>query len=259
MKVNSTFKRLYLDIETSPNIGFFWQAGYKLNIPHDNIIQERAIICVCYKWAHEKEVHSLEWKKGNDKQLLIQLVKIMNEADEIVGQNSDNFDMKWLRTRCLFHKIPMQPEYNQVDTYKLAKKYFRFNSNKLDYMSSFLGHGNKMSTGYSLWKDIVLDNSAKAMALMVKYCKRDILLTEKVHQNMIPFVKHKTHVAVLNGFTKLDCPECSSTHTQSRGYWITAAGTKKNKCQCQDCGKWYSVAQTTFVKEMYNRFRKDKV
>ena len=251
------FKRLYLDIETSPNIGFFWQAGYKLNIPPENIIHERAIICVCYKWEHEKTVKSLQWKKGKDKELLVELIKVMNEADEIVGQNSDNYDIKWLRTRCLFHNIPMQPEYNQVDTYKLAKKYFRFNSNKLDYMSSFLGHGNKLHTSYSLWKDIVLNNCEKAMNTMIKYCKKDVLITEKVHKSMIPFIKHRTHVAVLKGFSKIDCPECGSTNTQSRGYWISAAGVKKNKCQCTDCGKWYSVAQTTYRKELNNRERKD--
>ena len=50
MKVTSSFKRLYLDIETSPNIGMFWESGYKKNISYDNIIKERAIICICYKW-----------------------------------------------------------------------------------------------------------------------------------------------------------------------------------------------------------------
>jgi NAD(P)H-hydrate repair Nnr-like enzyme with NAD(P)H-hydrate dehydratase domain len=54
----------------------FWTAGYKLNIGHDNIIKERAIICICYKWAGEKEVHSLTWdNKQNDKSLLEKLQK----------------------------------------------------------------------------------------------------------------------------------------------------------------------------------------
>jgi DNA polymerase elongation subunit (family B) len=242
------FKRLYFDIEVSPNIGFFWQPGYKLQIPHDNIIKERAIICVCYKWEHEKEVHSLEWKKGNDKQLLIKFLKVLNEADEIVGQNSDNFDVKWLRTRCLYHKIEMMPTYSSVDTYKLAKQYFRFNSNKLDYMSSFLGYGNKIHTEYDLWKKIVLDNDPKAMQSMVKYCKKDVLLTEKVHQAMKNYTKHKTHVGVTIGETKIDCPECGSDHIQSRGYSITAAGTKFKRCQCQSCGKWYQVNLNVYNK-----------
>ena len=61
-------KRLFFDIETSPNIGMFWTAGYKLNISHDNIIKERAVICICYKWEDDKDVYYLQWdSKQNDK------------------------------------------------------------------------------------------------------------------------------------------------------------------------------------------------
>ena len=64
-------RRLFFDIETSPNIGLFWEAGYKKNIDVSNIIQERAIICICYKWEEEKEVYSLQWdSKQNDKAML---------------------------------------------------------------------------------------------------------------------------------------------------------------------------------------------
>src|SRR6056297_181468 len=50
-------KRLYFDIETSPNVTLTWRTGYKLNIPHDNIMEERAIICICYKWEGSDEVY----------------------------------------------------------------------------------------------------------------------------------------------------------------------------------------------------------
>ena len=70
----SQIKRLFFDIETSPNIGLFWEAGYRKTISPDNIIKERAIICICYKWEHEEEVHSLTWDKNqNDKKMLEQL------------------------------------------------------------------------------------------------------------------------------------------------------------------------------------------
>ena len=114
------FRRLFFDIETSYNVVSTWRVGYDINITHDNIIKERAIICICYKWASEKKVHSLQWNKGNDKQMLIDFIKILNSADEIVGQNSDRFDMKWVRTRCLYHGILMFPSYQTVDTMKLA-------------------------------------------------------------------------------------------------------------------------------------------
>jgi hypothetical protein len=59
----SKIKRLFFDIETSPNIGLFWAAGYKKNISPDNIIKERAIICIAYKWADDDKTYVLTWDK----------------------------------------------------------------------------------------------------------------------------------------------------------------------------------------------------
>jgi len=250
------FKRLFFDIETSPNVGFFWTAGYKLNISPDNIIKERAIMCICYKWEDEKTVHSLEWKKGDDKKLLIEFMKVMNQADEIIGHNSDNFDVKWVRTRCLYHDIPAIPDYTTIDTYKLAKKYFRFNSNKLDYISSFLGYGHKLHTGFDLWKGILLDNDEKCMKKMVEYCKKDVILLEKVFERLKPFVKHTTHRGVHTGGEKVDCPECGSDNIIFRGQRISAAGTKFHRCSCNKCNKWFQVAATIYNKIMNERSSK---
>jgi len=146
--MDKKIKRLFFDIETSPNIGLFWTAGYKQNISHENIIKERAIICICYKWAGEDEVHSLTWDKNqNDKKLLEQFIKILNDANEIIGHNGDRFDLPWIRTRCLYHRIPIFPNYTTLDTLKNSRSKFKFNSNKLDYIASFLGLGKKIHTG----------------------------------------------------------------------------------------------------------------
>lgn len=252
-------KRLYIDLEVSPNIVLAWRAGYKLNISHEDIIQERAIICVCYKWEGDTQISSMRWNKGDDKELVEKFSKVLLQATEVVAHNCNNFDIKWFRTRCLYHGIPCPPDLKTVDTLKLAKSNMLFNSNKLDYIGSFLGLGNKLKTSYNLWKDILLNNSKKAMDEMVEYCKRDVQLLEEVHHKLINYSKHKTHYGVLNGGTKIDCPECASTNTHSRGYWISAVGVKKNKCQCNDCGKWFSVAASTYVKELNERNRKDKI
>jgi len=79
--LKSKRKRLFFDIETSPNVGFFWSAGYKLNITPDSIIQERAIICICYKWEDEKEVYFLQWdSKQNDKRMLQSFIEVAKSA-----------------------------------------------------------------------------------------------------------------------------------------------------------------------------------
>ena len=134
--LKTTRRRLYFDIETSPNIGLFWSAGYKQTIDYSNIIQERAIICICYKWEDEKEVSYLTWdKKQCDKKMLQEFIKVANTADELIGHNGDKFDLAWIRTRSLLHKIDMFPTYKTVDTLKISRSKFRFNSNRLNYIA----------------------------------------------------------------------------------------------------------------------------
>lgn len=128
-------KRLFFDIETSPNVVFSWRIGNKISLSPDNIINERAIICICYKWENDERVFHLTWNKGDDKEMLQRFSTIINSADEVIGQNSDRFDIKWVRARCIFHDIPVSVKFNSIDTLKMAKAGFNFNSNKLNYLS----------------------------------------------------------------------------------------------------------------------------
>lgn len=180
---------LYFDLEVSANIVFSWRIGRDINISHDDIIQERAIICACYKWSDEDEVHFIQWDKGNDKELLTKFAKIIDSADIIVGQNSDRFDIKWLRTRCIQHGIPISSKFNSIDTLKMMRAGFNFNCNKLDYIGQFLGVGEKIKTSYDLWKDITLKDDKNAMKQMITYCQQDVLLLEKVYNKLKPYCK----------------------------------------------------------------------
>ncbi len=183
-------RRLFFDIETSPNTVFSWSVGRKINIDHSNILDERAVICVCWKWEGNDTVGYLKWNKGDDKQMLKEFCKILNSADEIVTHNGDSFDVKWLRTRCLLHGIEMNPKFKSIDTLKVARKYFRFNSNRLNYLGQYLGVGQKIHTEFSLWKD-VMKGDAAALANMVTYCQQDVRLLEQVYNKLKPYMYEK--------------------------------------------------------------------
>jgi len=234
-------KRLYFDIETSPNIGFFWTAGFKLNISTESIIKERAIICICYKWEEDKVTHSLNWdSKQNDKKMLQEFIKVANEADELVGHNGDKFDLAWIRTRCLFHRIDMFPTYTTIDTLKVARSKFKFNSNKLNYIAKYLGIGQKIHTEYDLWKDIVLNKDKDAMDKMIKYCKMDVILLEKVHKELSLHIPAKTHYGVIFGGDRGSCPECGSDDLVRNNKRVTATGVVKVQMRCNTCGKFHT-------------------
>ncbi len=240
-------KRLYFDLETSPNVGYFWRAGFKLNIGTENIIQERRIICVSWKWDGEDKVHNLTWDKNqDDKQLLIDFIKIANESDEIIGHNSDRFDVKWLRTRCIYHRVPMFPNYRSLDTLKKAKAHFNFNSNKLDYIAKFLGVGSKVKhEGFDMWRKC-MEGDEEALKAMVHYCDGDIIILEDVFTVMQNYIKHNTHAGTLNGGFKFSCPNCGSEDVHLHKNNVTALGTIKRQMNCGTCDYTYETSNSAY-------------
>jgi len=255
----NTFRRMFWDIETSPNIVTSWRIGYKLQISADNIIKERAIICICWKWEGEEEVYSLTWDKNQcDKTLLEKFVKEINKADEAIGQNSDKFDERWFRTRCIFHDIPTFPKYKSVDTLKMAKKGFYFNSNRLDYMGKFLGCGQKIKTEFDLWKRICLENDKDALKFMVEYCKQDVNLLEQVYHKLEKYSEPKTHLGVALGGERWDCPKCASDKVFVNKTRISAAGIEKKQMNCKKCGFTYTISGNVFRNYQEHRLKEER-
>ena len=239
-------KRLFFDIETSPNIVFCWSAGYKINIGYENILKERAIICICWKWEGDDQVYSLEWNKGDDKKMVLEFYKVFISADEIVGHNGDNFDIKWFRTRCLIHGIKSMPPVVTHDTLSIARSRFRFNSNRLDYIGQYLGFGGKIKTEFDMWKAICLNNDKDAMDKMVKYCKQDVVLLEKIFNKLTGFGMVKSHAGVMEGGEKHHCPQCASPNTIYKGVRVTAFGIKRFRMTCKDCKRFFTVSSRTY-------------
>ena len=247
-------RRLFWDIETSPNVVFAWRTGYKINLSEDSIIHERKIICIGYKWEEDEEATVLRWDENqNDKQMLVEFLKVANEADEMVHQNGDQFDLPWFRTRCLMHGLQCMPDYKTCDILQWARRKFYFNSNKLDYMAKVLGLGSKIKTGFGLWREIVLNNCPEAMNKMTAYCGHDVILLQKVWNKLRLFVTPKTHAGVVAGREKYSCSHCGSDHVVKSKTKVTAAGTLNHQMQCKKCGGYTTINDLT-----YNKYKQDK-
>lgn len=250
-------KRLFFDIETSPNIVLSWRTGYQITIDHDNILSERAIICICWKWEHEEDIRSLTWsKKHDDRKMLVEFSKVINQATEVIGHNSDKFDIKWFNTRCLYHRIHICPEIRSIDTLKIARSKFYFNSNRLDYIAKFLGIGGKMDTGgFGLWKAIVLDKCSESLAKMVEYCKRDVQILESVYNELKSFAKPKTHYGVLMGGESYSCPECGHDRPKVSKTRVLPSGITQKQMLCKNskCERYFTISNRAYQKLLDDR------
>jgi hypothetical protein len=240
---------LIYDIETSFNIGWFWRTGFKVNISPEQIIEERAIICISYKWLGEDQVYNLTWDKNhNDKFLLEQFIEVMNEADMIVAHNGDDFDLKWIKTRAFIHGLKMLIDYPQFDTLKVARKKFNFQSNKLDYISKILGEDGKIPTNINLWKKIILGNDKDALKEMITYCDEDVRQLEHVFKVIQGWEHPKFHLGVLQGKTKQTSPISGGVNLALVKTVTTNRGTSKMIMQDLDTDRLFEMSLTNYGK-----------
>ena len=237
-------KILIYDIETSLETVAVFGLKYNDFIDPDNIVTERYIVCVCWRWLGEKTVHSVSLLDDpkrfarditDDKHVVEVFHKVMSEADVIVAHNGDNFDSRYLKTRMLFHGLPALPPIPSIDTYKVAKQQLLFNSNKLDYLGKFLGLGGKKPTPKGLWLE-VMRGSKKAIETMVAYNKRDVILLEDVFHKLRPYMTSHMN-RQLFGQDK-GCPRCGSNRVQSRGTHKAISRTY-TRFHCTACGGWF--------------------
>lgn len=227
-------KRLFLDIETSHNVGLFFSL-WKPTISPGDILRDWTIFCGAYAWEHEDVIHAVWADPVDDDSAVVQeLGDVIADADEIVYHNGKRFDFKKLQTRAIFHRHKPIPKPRECDTLLQAKKHFGFTSNRLDYIAHYLGFEGKMSTEPRLWHD-VLRGDKKALQKMVQYNIQDVEVLIDVYNTMAPYMDTAYNMSVdVEGDV---CPTCGSENLTKRG-WYTTLTAKIQRLQCQDCGKW---------------------
>lgn len=244
-------KVLFLDLETAPSLGWVWGRW------EQNVLDVQAdwyILSFGWKWQGERRAHVIglndfggySKNRENDRQLVELLWKLMDRADIIVAHNGDSFDIKKANARFLFHELPPPSPYRTVDTKKLAKKFFRFDSNKLDDLGRYLKIGRKVvHKGFVLWQECMAGDP-KAWREMKTYNRQDVDLLEKIYDRLLAWATN--HPNILQGEANA-CPKCGSADIQRRGYSFTLH-RRKQRYQCQACGGWFEgTAQNPRSKE----------
>lgn len=240
-----TPKIILLDIETSPLTAYTWRAF------DDNalkILEFSKIMSVAYKELNKdgvwcKSVSDYKgYKKGqiNDERLVKEIWDVLDKADIVISHHGDRFDLPKLNARFVYYGLPAPAAYKSVDTKKVASKYFKFDSNSLNNLGSYLNLGEKIENGgFILW-DKCIQGDPDAWQRMKEYNVQDVLLLEKVYLTMRPYINNHPNLNVLAGeVTSESCPTCQSTSVIKRGFSVTRTG-KRQRYQCSDCGSWSS-------------------
>ena len=229
-----TIRTLIVDIETKPTKGFFW-ALFDQNIGLNQIDTPGGIICWAAHWDGSDEVEFSSIHMTSYKNMIGEIWKLLDEADEVVGWNSDSFDLKLLNAAFAVLGLGPPSPYKKIDLMKETKKNMKFLSNKLDYVAGMFGVGHKVQhAGFSLWLDCMKGDD-KAWSIMREYNEEDVLITARMLAVLRPWLS--TNINRSAYYNAVVCPNCGGSHLQSRGFYHILFN-KYRRFRCMDCGKW---------------------
>lgn len=232
-------KVLCLDIENFPCLVYSWGLGEQ-HIPLEFLKRDWTICAWSAKWVGSEEIYYMD-NRGkrdifNDRELVAGLIKLINQADVIIGQNVNSFDLRKIRARAVFHGFKPFKPCKVTDILTEERKVFNFTSHKLAYKTTMNSRYKKLKhekyPGFDLW-EACMANKLDAWKHMETYCKYDVLSTEEHYTDVRGWIKTH-HLGPIDN--KVRC-KCGSTNLRRKGYAYTDAG-KFQIFQCNECGKW---------------------
>lgn len=237
--MNNKPKILLLDIETSPIVSYTWGL-FDQNVGLNQIKKDWHLLSFAAKWLDVKTVIYSDQRNvkniENDRHLLNALWVLLDQADIVLTQNGKKFDIKKINARFVMNGMKPPSSYKQVDTLVLAKKYFGFTSNKLEYMTSKLcvkykKLSHKKFPGFELWSECLKGNK-EAWNEMKKYNIHDVLALEELSQKLIPW-DNSINTALYS--SENNRCSCGSNRFVKNGFCYTSVG-KYQRYSCSKCG-----------------------
>lgn len=228
-------KILLIDIETAPNKAYVW-GMFDQNISAGQMEASSYILCWAAKWHGATEMFFGSVEKHSAKAMLKGIHDLLDAADVVVHYNGLKFDIPTLNKEFIKNGFAPPSPYKQLDLLQVCRRAFRFESNKLSYVSDALKIGAKVKhEGFELWVKCMA-NDPKAWAKMGRYNRGDVTLLEKLYRRLRPWIRtHPNH----NNFSEdLLCPKCGSRKVHRRGEQV-AQSRVYVRYHCQTCAAWF--------------------
>lgn len=235
-----------LDIETSYNLVSCWRPGSKISVPYTAIQKERGIICYTARDFITGEIFYSTWDivTQDDSIVIKDISKILSRADILITYNGKKFDVPWINGRALALGLPpLATTYTHLDLYPLLKKSVGLNSHKLDYISSLIGVGKKISTSIKLWDDIIIRKKIDALEAMLDYNIQDVKLTADLFVASYDYLRLPSQIRnyidlVKNNFC---CGCCGEELIQRLQRPVESGRRSLYRCPIKSCGLSYST------------------
>lgn len=225
------------DIENSPASGWFWGSTYNTNIVE--VIQPSRVMSFAAKWRGEKTVQYFSDHHDGHDVMIEKAWELLDEADALISYNGKQHDTPHISTEILLANdgVPPSP-FREIDLYRVTKRRFKFQRNRLDFVSQELGIGEKVKhEGFGLWLKCMAGDEA-AWRRFRAYNIEDVNLTERYYERLLPWIPPSMHPHFGLFAGDVDaCSKCGGHDLQRRGYARTTLATYQ-RFQCNACGSW---------------------
>ena len=248
---NVTAKIVTLDIERIPGRarvkhrgltieGEFWDLnGWKHTIGrriHADDVQEwPRTICAAWKWYDQPgTVFAAEWEVGGYDGFMRAVWDVFNDADLIIGHNADRFDARHLMGGWAEMGLPAPSPYKVVDTLKIARGTFAYESNTLDALNKRLGIDAKTDKYDVQIARAAVNGDKEAQARIEDYNRGDIVASEALFDRLRPYAKGIPHLGMWTD-DEMACPSCGHSMTAT-GRTVHANVQRYEHLHCPNCG-----------------------
>lgn len=171
-------------------IGFF-------DIEASNLKADFGIVFLyCIKLAGsdkilERSITPKELHKCLDKEVIKQCIKDLCSLDLCVTYYGTKFDLPFVRSRSLYHKIdfPQFGELKHTDVYYIIKNKFCLSRSRLETACrTLLGKTDKTHIESVYWLK-ALQGDKESLDYILDHCRKDVIDLEKLYNKVIGFKK----------------------------------------------------------------------
>jgi uncharacterized protein YprB with RNaseH-like and TPR domain len=207
------------------------------------------ILTATAKWLNSKDLMTWRIDEGkdygktpksliNDKWIVRDLSRLVDEADMLVHHYGDGFDLPFLRTRALYWGLMPPGQIRTVDTWKVASRNLRMASNRLKALCEFLNSedGQKDdSVSFDEWQ-LASHGDSKTITDILEYNIQDVYALEELYLNLRPVIHNHPYIAPPDGKDRSkQCHVCGSSNTVSQGSYYTKLYHVLRR-RCKECG-----------------------
>ena len=220
--------------------GEFWDlSGWKHTIGRrihaDDVLEWPRTICAAWKWYDQADVEfAAEWEVGGYDGFMRAVWDVFNDADLIIGHNADRFDARHLTGGWAEMGLPAPSPYKVVDTLKIARGTFAYESNTLDALNRRLGIDAKTDKYDARIARAAVNGDKEAQETLSAYNRGDIIASEALFDRLRPFARGIPHLGMWTD-DALACPSCGHTMTAT-GKTVHANVQRYEHLACPNCG-----------------------